>query len=88
MYLSARAGRLVAIESVERKVFAGYRDAPARAPRLAPLNEPDDPAQREAWPTPRALPDRFPEEGDDETMLLEGVEAFIDGALVTPGGEA
>ncbi len=39
-----------------------------------------------AWPTPRDLPDRFPEEGDDETMDLEGVEAFIDGALVPPGG--
>ena len=40
-----------------------------------------------AWPTPRELPDRFPEVGDDETMELEGVEAFIDGALVAPGGE-
>jgi hypothetical protein len=40
-----------------------------------------------AWQTPRELPDRFPEEGDDETMELEGVEAFIDGVMVTPGGE-
>ncbi len=52
------------------------------------MNEPEDPARHGAWPTPRELPDRFPEVGDDETMLLEGVKAFIDGTLVTPGGEA
>lgn len=46
MYLSAHAGRLIAIESVEREVFAGYRDAPARAPRLAPMSEPEDQAER------------------------------------------
>jgi hypothetical protein len=40
-----------------------------------------------AWPTPEELPDRFPEEGDDETMELEGVDAFIDGALVPKGRE-
>ncbi len=88
MYVSAHAGRLIAIESVEREAPAGYRDAPAGAPRLAPMNEPGDRAQRGAWPTPRELPDRLPEVSDDETMPLEGVEAFIDGALVMPGGEA
>ena len=46
MYVSAHAGRLIAIQSVEREVFAGYRDAPARAPRSAPMNEPEDQAQR------------------------------------------
>lgn len=39
-----------------------------------------------SWHTPRDLPDRFPEADDDETMELEGVEAFIDGVMVTPGG--
>ena len=40
-----------------------------------------------AWRTPEDLPDRFPEKGDDETMELEGVGAFIDGVRVTPGSE-
>jgi hypothetical protein len=38
------------------------------------------------WHPPRELPDRLPREGDDSTMELEGVEAFIDGALVQPAG--
>ncbi len=46
MYLSARAGRLIAIESVEREVFAGYRDAPAGAPRSTAVDEPGDRARR------------------------------------------
>jgi hypothetical protein len=40
-----------------------------------------------AWATPRELPDRFPEEGDAECLELEGVEAFVDGALVASGTE-
>jgi hypothetical protein len=38
------------------------------------------------WHPPRELPDRLPEEGDDSTMELENVEAFIDGVLVHPTG--
>ena len=36
------------------------------------------------WRPPRELPGRLPEEGDDSTMELEGVEAFIAGVLVPP----
>jgi hypothetical protein len=36
------------------------------------------------WRTPRELPDRLPVQGDNSTMELEGVEAFIDDALVLP----
>ena len=39
---------------------------------------------RGAWPTPRALPDRLPAEGEAVSMELEGVEAFCDGELVAP----
>lgn len=38
------------------------------------------------WHPPRELPDRLPQEGDDSTMELENVEAFIDGVLVLPAG--
>jgi len=38
------------------------------------------------WHPPRELPDRLPREGDDATMELEGVDAFVDGVPVLPQG--
>lgn len=38
------------------------------------------------WHPPRELPDRLPREGDDSSMGLENVEAFLDGVLVQPAG--
>jgi hypothetical protein len=39
-----------------------------------------------AWHTTRELPDRYPEDGDDESMELEGVDAYVDGEQVTSLG--
>ena len=37
-----------------------------------------------AWLTPRSLPERFPREGEDARMELEGIEAFVGGHPVEP----
>jgi hypothetical protein len=36
------------------------------------------------WLTPRSLPDRFPREGEDARMELEGIETFVGGNAVDP----
>jgi len=37
-----------------------------------------------AWPTPRELPERLPEPGEDASMELEGIEVVVDRRAVAP----